>query len=487
MFSFIVRRLVQAVFTLLGVMLLTFVLFRLTTGDVSAQFVNPKLGKEARVDWLRKNKLDLPMVLNFQRRVVITDTTEGTGRFDVRNVEGARVTTALVVQRDVRDGEPTAIVLQADQLLTGETSLLELAQGEPWLARRRRKPAAATTQPASGPATRRATSGRAQSQPSTGPAETQPAPKPPAKPGLIFALRDGSEVTIDLSSLADPEHPDRPAPKATCGDLMKLVETQSDGRLKTDISELSFTNAFNSQFFWHLKHSVTFTSRSYKTKELLLDIIAKKARYSLAISVPLLVLGWFFAMAVSAVVAYYRASFIDKFGVFICVLGMCIPYLVYMIAGQMILFEIIPGAAWGLHNRANIFVPIGIALFAGIGGNVRFYRTVILDEINRDYVRTARAKGVSLPSILFKHVLKNCMLPILTSLVVSIPFLIMGSLMLERFFGVPGLGDLMVGSVTDRDVPIISGLTFLTAALYIVGLLVTDILYAVFDPRIRLK
>ena len=316
----------------------------------------------------------------------------------------------------------------------------------------------------------------------------EPATKPaPARPAVVFALRDGSEITVELTALADPEHPDRPAPTATCGDAMALIEKQSGGKLKAHITELTFANAFNSQFCWHLWHSVTFTNRSYKTKEMLLDIIGKKAKYSLAISVPLLALGWLMAMVVSATVAYYRGGMIDKLGVFVCVLGMCIPYLVYMIAGQAVIFELAPSAAWGLHNRANIFVPIGIALFAGLGGNVRFYRTVILDEINRDYVRTARAKGVSLPTILFKHVLKNCMLPILTSLVVAIPFLIMGSLLLERFFGVPGLGDLMVGSVSDRDVPIISGLTFLTSAIYIVGLLITDILYAVLDPRIRLR
>jgi peptide/nickel transport system permease protein len=198
-------------------------------------------------------------------------------------------------------------------------------------------------------------------------------------------------------------------------------------------------------------------------------------------------LGWFFAMIIASIVAYYRGGLIDKFGVFLSVLGMCIPYLVYMIAGQAIVFLIAPKAAWGLSNIANIYVPITIAIIAGLGYNVRFYRTVILDQVHQDYVRTARAKGASLPAILFKHVLKNCMLPILTALVVSIPFMIMGSLLLERFFGVPGLGSLMLTSVTDRDVPIISGLTFLTAAIYVIGLLITDILYAVFDPRIRLK
>ena len=280
-----------------------------------------------------------------------------------------------------------------------------------------------------------------------------------------------------------------PAPTATCGDLIRLINEHPDnrGRLHAGISDLSLSNVFNSQFFWHLWESVTFSNRSYKTNELLLEVIAKRAKYSLALTVPMLALGWISAMVISSIVAYYRGRLIDRLGVFVCVLGMCIPYLVYMIVGQKIVFMIAPTAAWGLHRPANIYVPIAIAVIAGVGGSVRFYRTVILDEINRDYVRTARAKGVPLPGILFKHVLKNCMLPILTSLVVSIPFLVMGSLLLERFFGVPGLGSLMVSSVSDRDVPIISGLTFLTAAIYVLGLLITDVLYAVFDPRIRLR
>jgi peptide/nickel transport system permease protein len=128
-----------------------------------------------------------------------------------------------------------------------------------------------------------------------------------------------------------------------------------------------------------------------------------------------------------------------------------------------------------------------IAVAAGLGAEVRFYRTIILNEINKDYVRTARAKGVPLPSILFLHVLKNCMLPILTDLITTIPFLILGSLLLERFFGIPGLGDLLLTSITSRDVPIITGLTFLTAVLYVISLLITDVLYAVFDPRIHLQ
>ncbi len=308
---------------------------------------------------------------------------------------------------------------------------------------------------------------------------------------MVFHFRDGSELTVDLSGLASGDPKDAgPSARATCGDLIRLIREHPDNRdrLEAGISRVSWgANLFNTQFFWHLWHSVTFQGRSYKTNELLQDIILKRAKYSLAITVPAMAMGWFLAMFVASIVAYHRGHLIDKAGVFVCVLGMCIPYLVYMLVGQWLIFEIAPSHAWGLHNRMNIFVPVGIAVVVGLGGNVRFYRTVILDEVNRDYVRTARAKGVPLAGILFKHVLRNCMLPILTSLVVSIPFLIMGSLLLERFFSVPGLGDLMLSSVYSGDVPIIAGLTFLTAAIYIVGLLITDVLYAVFDPRIRLR
>ncbi len=241
------------------------------------------------------------------------------------------------------------------------------------------------------------------------------------------------------------------------------------------------------QFVHHLRDSALFRGRSYATNEKLTEVIARRAKYSLAITVPAMALGWVCAMIVSCVVAYCHDTWIDHVGVFVTVLGMCVPFLAYMLFGQSVMFRISPEAAWGLARPTNIYVPVVISVVAGLGGSVRFYRTVFLDEINRDYVRTARAKGVPLRGVLFRHVLKNSMLPILTNVVAAIPFLIMGSLLLERFFGVPGLGDLFISSVYTRDVPIITGLTFLTAVVYVVALLVTDILYAVFDPRVRLR
>ena len=241
------------------------------------------------------------------------------------------------------------------------------------------------------------------------------------------------------------------------------------------------------QFGDHLVNSITFQGESYQTGEKLTSIIASKAQYSLALTIPILVIGWILGMVISCFVAYYRDTWIDRAGVFLSVLGMCVPFLAYMILGQWLIFKIYPPAAWGLRYRANIFVPIAIAVIAGLGGSVRFYRTIILDQVNQDYVRTARAKGAPLTTVLFKHVIRNCMLPILTNLIMAIPFLILGALLLEKFFGIPGLGDLMISSIASRDVPIITGLTFLTSVVYVLGLLITDVLYAVFDPRIRLR
>ncbi len=244
---------------------------------------------------------------------------------------------------------------------------------------------------------------------------------------------------------------------------------------------------WDSQLVSYFSQTMTFQNRSLITNDKLLKTVVERAPYSLAITVPAMALGWALAMVTSTVVAYYRASLIDHIGVFLAVLGMCVPYLAFIIGGQWLMFQLSPTMAYGLANPFNIFVPVIIAVVAGLGYNVRFYRTVILDEANRDYVRTARAKGVPLAGVMFKHILRNCMLPILTNLILAIPFLIMGSLLLETFFGVPGLGDLLLSSINNRDEPIVSGLTFLTALIYVLGNLATDISYAIFDPRVQLS
>ncbi len=250
-----------------------------------------------------------------------------------------------------------------------------------------------------------------------------------------------------------------------------------------------FTTTFwDSRFINFLKDGLTFNAKSFSPDgESIRTIIKERAPYSLALAIPAMGIGWFGAMAISLIVAYNHDRWVDKVGVFLSVLGMCIPFLAYMIIGQWAAFKLSPSLTSGLRHIHNLYVPIAISVIAGLGANVRFYRTIFLNEMQQDYVRTARAKGASTGRILFIHVLKNGMLPILTQLVMMVPFLIMGNLLLESFFMIPGLGDVMLSSITSRDIPIISALTLLTAVIYVFGILITDILYAVFDPRVRLQ
>jgi len=140
-----------------------------------------------------------------------------------------------------------------------------------------------------------------------------------------------------------------------------------------------------------------------------------------------------------------------------------------------------------VHIWKFLVLPVGIGLISGIGGSVRYYRTIFLEEINRDYVRTARAKGLGEGAVLFKHALKNAMIPILTNVVVSIPFLIIGSLLLENFFGIPGLGSYLIEAIAKQDFMVVRAMVFLGSVMYIVGLIGVDISYTIVDPRVRFQ
>ncbi len=213
---------------------------------------------------------------------------------------------------------------------------------------------------------------------------------------------------------------------------------------------------------------------------------------SLAISVPTFIaavsVNLFFAM----MLAYYRATYIDIWGVVLAVILMSISSLFYIIGGQFILGKLlklfpISGYDAGLHSIKFLVLPIIIGIIAAIGGGVRFYRTVFLEEINKDYVRTARAKGLTEGRVLFKHALKNAMIPVLTNVVVSIPFLFTGSLILETFFAIPGLGSFTINAIHSQDFAIVRSMVYLGSILYIIGLIMTDISYTLVDPRVRFE
>lgn len=212
---------------------------------------------------------------------------------------------------------------------------------------------------------------------------------------------------------------------------------------------------------------------------------------SLAIAIPIFVIGLLVNITFALLMVFFRATYIDLGGVILCVIIMSISGLFYIIGGQFLvgkMMQLVPisGYAQGISAFKFVILPVLIGIVSGIGAGSRWYRTLFLEEVSKDYVRTARAKGLSEVTVLFRHVLKNAMIPILTGAVVVIPTLFMGSLILESFFGIPGLGSYTIDAIQAQDFAIVRAMVFLGSVLYIVGLVLTDISYTLVDPRVRL-
>ncbi|WP_172198723.1 MULTISPECIES: ABC transporter permease [unclassified Niveibacterium] len=213
---------------------------------------------------------------------------------------------------------------------------------------------------------------------------------------------------------------------------------------------------------------------------------------SLALALPVFLIGLFVAVVAAMVLAFFRATWLDYSGVIACVLLMSISSLFYIIAGQFIVaraWSLVPisGYQSGMDAMRFLALPVLVGVVAGLGSNVRWYRAIFLEEIGKDYVRTARAKGLSEGAVLFRHVLKNAMIPILTGTVVVIPSLFLGSLISEDFFGIPGLGSFTIEAIMMQDFAIVRAMVFIGALLYILGLILTDLSYTLVDPRVRLQ
>jgi peptide/nickel transport system permease protein len=213
---------------------------------------------------------------------------------------------------------------------------------------------------------------------------------------------------------------------------------------------------------------------------------------SLAIALPVFVIGLLAYVSFSLLLAFFRATYVDFSGVVLCVALMSISGMFYIIGGQYVVSKLwrlapISGFGDGLGAAKFLVLPVLVALVAALGERTRWYRTIFLEEMNKDYVRTARAKGLSEMRVLFTHVLRNAMIPILTGAVVVIPLLFMGSLVTESFFGIPGLGSYTIDAINSQDFAVVRAMVFLGSFLYIIGLLLTDISYTLVDPRIRLE
>lgn len=257
--------------------------------------------------------------------------------------------------------------------------------------------------------------------------------------------------------------------------------------------ELGLNKPLYMQFIDFLKQIVTMDfGRSYATKQEIFSMMKATAPVSLIVAVPAFIISVLLAIALSLFVAFWRGSWIDRSIVVLCVVLISVPSLAYILFGQYFLayqygWFPISGFSWGPETLSYISLPVIILVALSLGGELRFYRTIMLDEIYQDYIRTARSKGLSERVVMFKHVLKNAMIPIITAVVIEIPYLITGSLLIESFFGIPGMGSMIIDAFNTSDFPVIKASVVVLSIMYMLANLVSDIMYSLVDPRIALK
>ncbi len=212
---------------------------------------------------------------------------------------------------------------------------------------------------------------------------------------------------------------------------------------------------------------------------------------SLAIAIPVLLVGLLIEVTFAMLMVFFRGTYVDVSGVVLCVILMSISAMFYIIGGQFLLGKLlrlvpISGYDTGLDAIRFLVLPVIIGVVSGLGSGARLYRSFFMEEAGKDFVRTARAKGLSEARVLFRHLLRNALVPIVTGVVVVLPLLFMGSLLLESFFAIPGLGSYTIDAINRQDFAIVRAMVFLGSVLYIIGLILVDIVYTVVDPRVRL-
>ena len=301
-------------------------------------------------------------------------------------------------------------------------------------------------------------------------------------------------ITFSLFSLLAADPARQYAGKFATPEVLQAVRVKM-GLAKPrwlDVSALGegrIADAFDSQFFDVILFRFP---ESMRWEAPLWELIKRKAPASMMIQVPAFIITLGLQLALALYVAFRRGRRSDHLITFLSVLGMSVPALsVYILAqwlfGQQL--EWFPVAGWekGIHAIRFAALPILLSVLMSLGGGVRFYRTVMLEEVSADYVRTARAKGVAERDVMFTHVMRNAMIPIITSTVTALPGLVLGALLLERIFQIPGLGNLMVEAIGNNDRSVVMGMTYVLSIAYCVLLLVSDLCYAWVDPRVRLK
>jgi peptide/nickel transport system permease protein len=249
------------------------------------------------------------------------------------------------------------------------------------------------------------------------------------------------------------------------------------------------------QLWVFVKQIVTFDfGRSWATNEAVSNILVTRVGPTLTIMIPVLLLETIIGVILAIGVAYVRGTLTDRTIMMVCTVAMSISFLVYIIVAQYIFgFQLgwFPVQGWSDSFTKNLVtyapLPIMLAVFVGLAPALRLYRSFFLDEVNQDYVRTARAKGLGEKTVMMKHVLRNAMIPILTNVGISLPGIFVGSFLLETFFSIPGLGREILTAVNRSDFPVIKAATVYLAVVTMLVNLSVDVLYKAVDPRVVLK
>jgi peptide/nickel transport system permease protein len=249
------------------------------------------------------------------------------------------------------------------------------------------------------------------------------------------------------------------------------------------------------QLWIFIKQIVTFNfGTSWSTGESVANIIISRLGPSLTVLIPLTILQTLLAVALALGIAFVRGSLTDRAVMIACTIGLSISILVYIIVFQYWFaykLGLFPVQGWGDSFSENLFryslLPILIGLTVSIAPDLRLFRTFVLDEVNQDYVRTARAKGLSERRIVWVHVLRNASIPIITHVMSNLPYLLIGAFLLERFFSIPGIGREVILAVERSDFPVIKAVTVYVAAATMIFNLLTDLMYQAVDPRVQLK
>lgn len=272
----------------------------------------------------------------------------------------------------------------------------------------------------------------------------------------------------------------------------KMSNVEQIANIRT---QLGIDQPYYVQLWIFIKQILTFNfGNSWSTGEAVSSIIGSRLGPSLTVLIPLTILETVIAIALALAIAFKRGSLTDRTVMIACTVGMSISILVYIIVGQYFFayqLSLFPVQGWGNSFGENLFkysaLPILIALAVGVAPNLRLFRSFVLDEVNQDYVRTARAKGVPERRVKWVHVLRNASIPIITHVMSNLPALLIGAFLIERFFSIPGIGREVILAVERSDFPVIKAITVYVAAATMIFNLLTDLLYQAVDPRVQLK